>query len=199
MPFGFPYDDQGIREAIETVQKERQEDVIFFASAVNSPTDDENFPARHPAVISVYATDRYGTFLRSNSASTTNGAAVLGTYGDDIPDYIRKEFSTTYPDVYQPGSSVATAMMAGISATMLIYTTILPSLVSLEGKAASNAFQRLRTTKAMEKLLYRLVQQDPEHPRLMAVKPAWFWKSRPNDISRYIAICDTLADLYKSQ
>lgn len=198
MSFGFPYDDQGIREAIETVQKERQEDIIFLASAGNSSTDDESFPARHPAVISVYATDRHGTFLRSNSASTANGAAVLGTYGDDIPDYIKEEFGITYPEVCQPGSSVATAIMAGISATMLIYTTILPSLVSLQGKAASSAFQRLRTTKGMEKILHRLVQQDPEHPRLNAVQPAWFWKSRPNDISRYMAFCDTLADLHGS-
>lgn len=195
MSFGFPYDDQGIREAIETVQKERQEDIIFLASAGNSSTDDESFPARHPAVISVYATDRYGTFLRSNSASTANGAAVLGTYGDDIPDYIKEEFGITYPEVCQPGSSVATAIMAGISATMLIYTTILPSL---QGKAASSAFHRLRTTKGMEKILQRLVQHDPEHPRLMAVKPARFWKSRPNDSSRYTAFCETLADLHES-
>ncbi|EHK41856.1 hypothetical protein TRIATDRAFT_322010 [Trichoderma atroviride IMI 206040] len=195
MSFGFAFDDQGIHEAIETVQKERQGDVIFLASAGNSSTDNESFPARHHAVISVYATNRHGTFLPSNSASTTNGAAVLGTYGDDIPDYIREEFRTTYPDVCQPGSSVATAIMAGISATMLIYTTILPSLVSLQGKPASSAFQRLRTTKGMEKILYRLVQQVPEHPRLNAVKPAWFWKSRPNDMSRCMAFCDALADL----
>lgn len=198
MSFGFAYDDQGIREAIETVQKERHEDIIFFASAGNSSTDDESFPARHPAVISIYATNRHGTFLPSNSASTTNGAPVLGTYGDDIPDYIREEFKTTYPDVCQPGSSVATAIMAGISATMLIYTTILPSLVSLQGQPASSAFQRLRTTKGMERILYRLVQQVPEHPQLNAVKPAWFWKSRPNDMGRYMAFCDALADLHGS-
>lgn len=199
MSFGFPDDDQGIREAIETVQNERQESVIFLASAGNSSTDNESFPARHPSVISVYATDRYGDFLRSNSASTTtNGAAVLGTYGDDIPDYIREEFGTSYPDVCQPGSSVATAIMAGISATMLIYTTILPSLVLLQGESANIAFQRLRTTKGLEKILCRLVQRNPEHPRLMAVKPAWFWKSRSNDIDRYMAICEALADLYGS-
>jgi hypothetical protein len=198
MSFGFPYDDQGIREAIEKVQRDRQEDIIFLASAGNSSSDHESFPARHPAVISVYATNCHGAFLRSNASSTSNGAAVLGTYGDDIPDFIREEFSTTYPEVCQRGSSVATAIMAGISATMLAYSTVLPSLVSLRGKAASplnNVFQRLWTTKGMEEVLHRLVQQDPDHPRLKAVKPMWFWKSRPDDIKRYAAIYDTLSDL----
>ncbi|KAL6902513.1 hypothetical protein GGI43DRAFT_422189 [Trichoderma evansii] len=198
MSFGFPYDDQRIREAIETVQKERQEDIIFLASAGNSSTDDESFPARHPAVISVYATNCHGAFLQSNSASVSNGAAVLGTYGDDIPDFIREEFSTTYPEVCQPGSSVATAIMAGISATMLAYTTVLPSIVPFQGTLAStcnDVLQRLRTTKGMEEVLCRLVRQDLDHQRLKAVNPRWFWKSRPTDVARYMAICDTLTNL----
>ncbi|KAH8125516.1 hypothetical protein LI328DRAFT_167335 [Trichoderma asperelloides] len=198
MSFGFPYDDQTIREAIETVQKERQEEIIFLASAGNSSTDDESFPARHSAVISVYATNCYGAFLQSNSASISNGAAVLGTYGDDLPDFIREEFSNTYPEACQPGSSVATAIMAGISATMLAYTTALPSIVPFQGILAStcsNVLQRLRTTKGMEEVLCRLVRQDLDHQRLKAVNPRWFWKSRPTDVDRYIAICDTLRNL----
>lgn len=198
MSFGFPYDDQAIREAIEMVQKERQEEIIFLASAGNSSIDDESFPARHSAVISVYATNCHGAFLQSNSASISNGAAVLGTYGDDLPEFIREEFSTTYPEVCQPGSSVATAIMAGISATMLAYTTVLPSIVPFQGILAStcsNVLQRLRTTKGMEEVLCRLVRQDLDHQRLKAVNPRWFWKSRPTDVDRYIAICDTLRNL----
>ncbi|KAL7922429.1 hypothetical protein ACQKWADRAFT_320713 [Trichoderma austrokoningii] len=193
MSFGFLDDDGGIREAIETVHKERRGRVIFLASAGNSSTDDESFPARHPSVISVYATDCHGTFLRSNSASTTNGAAILGTYGDDIPAYIREEFSAIYPDVCQSGSSIATAIMAGISATLLIYAGILPSLTV---KAASASLQRIWTTKGMEKVLDRLVQKDPEHARLKAVKPAWFWKDKPSDFFRFIAMADALSDLH---
>lgn len=198
MSFGFSSDDPSIREAIETVHKERQEDIIFLASAGNSSTDDESFPARHPTVISVYATNCHGAFLQSNSKSISNGAAVLGTYGDDIPDFIREEFSTTYPEVCQPGSSVATAIMAGISATMLAYTTVLPSIVPFQGTLAStcnDVLQRLRTTKGMEEVLCRLVRQDLDHQRLKAVNPRWFWKSRPTDVARYMAICDTLTNL----
>ncbi|KAI0410720.1 hypothetical protein F5X98DRAFT_359004 [Xylaria grammica] len=198
MSFGFPSDDQGIRDAIETVYKSRGEDVIFFASAGNSSTDDESFPARHPHVISVYATNCYGAFLQSNSASTSNGAAVLGTYGDDIPDFIRQEFGTMYPKVCQPGSSVATAIMAGIGATLLAYGSVLPSLVSLQGLAAATGNRvlgRLRTAKGMEAVLHRLAQKEFDHPRLKAVNPIWFWKSRPSDIERYFAILDALSDV----
>ncbi|GAW22614.1 hypothetical protein ANO14919_121560 [Xylariales sp. No.14919] len=198
MSFGFPSDDQGIRDAIETVYKSRGEDVIFFASAGNSSIDDESFPARHPHVISVYATNCHGAFLQSNSASTSNGAAVLGTYGDDIPDFIREEFGTMYPKVCQPGSSLATAIMAGIGATLLAYGSVLPSLVSLQGLAATTGNRilgRLRTAKGMEAVLHRLAQKEFDHPRLKAVNPIWFWKSRPSDMERYFAILDVLSDV----
>ncbi|UKZ68754.1 uncharacterized protein TrAtP1_009775 [Trichoderma atroviride] len=198
MSFGFPTNDQGIREAIEKVQKERQDNIIFLASAGNSSTDDESFPARHPAVISVYATNCNGVFLSSNAKSTTNSAAVLGTFGDDIPSSIQDEFSSTYPKICEPGSSVATAIMAGISATMLIYATVLPRLILLQGKAASttdNMLQRLRTTKGMEAALDRLAPKDEDHPRRRSVNPIWFWKKSSDDLGRYAAIFDALSKL----
>lgn len=198
MSFGFPSDDQGISEAIETVQKERNENIIFLASAGNSSSDDESFPARHPAVISVYATNCHGIFLESNAVSIGKGANVLGTFGDNIPDFIYEEFSATYPEVCQPGSSVATAIMAGISATMLAYASVLPYLAPLQGKAAitsNRVLQHLRTVRGMEAVLYRLVQESFGHPQLKAVKPMWFWKSRPSDTQRYCAICDVLSDI----
>lgn len=196
MSFGFPSDHEGIRDAIETVRRQRKENIIFFASAGNLSTDDESFPARHPDVISVRATDCHGAFLQSNSVSTTNGAAVLGTYGD--PDFIREEFSTMYPNVCQPGSSVATAIMAGIAATMLAYASVLPLLVPLEGKlgtARDYVFQHIKTTKGMEAVLHRLTPENTDHPRLKAVNPMWFWKNKASDMLRQCAIVDALSDV----
>jgi hypothetical protein len=198
MSFGLPYDDQGICDAIESVQRSRKGNIIFLASTGNSSIDCESFPARHHSVISVFAMNCHGTFLQSNAASASNGVSVLGTYGDDIPDDICEEFSATYPRVCRPGSSVATAVMAGISATVLMYAPALPFLVSLQGKAASTSnhvLKRMWTTKGMEAMLYRLSQRDPGHPRFHAVKPMWFWKNRPNDTVRSWAICDTLSDI----
>ncbi|KAL7901180.1 hypothetical protein HDV64DRAFT_267387 [Trichoderma sp. TUCIM 5745] len=189
MSFGFSKNDQGIREAIEKVQRERQDNIIFLASAGNSSTDNESFPARHHAVISVYATNRNGGFLQSNAKTTSNSAAVLGTFGDDIPSSLQDEFSSTYPKICEPGSSVATAIMAGISATILIYAAVLPGLIS----QPDTMLQRLRTTKGMEAALDRLAPKDEDHPRRRAVNPIWFWKESSDDFKRYVAIYDTLS------
>ena len=180
------------------VQKERKGNIILLAGAGNSSTDDESFPARHHSVISVYATNCNGTFLESNSASTSNGAAILCTYGNEIPALILEEFSDTYPNICKPGSSVATAIMAGISATMLAYAHVLPSLVRLQEPAASTSsrvLQHIRKGKGMEAVLHRLVPGDPDHPRLKAVQPAWFWKKKSDDITRFSAIYDALSDI----
>ncbi|KAI1826539.1 hypothetical protein F4861DRAFT_545583 [Xylaria intraflava] len=196
MSFGFPKDDRRIREAIETVRRNREDEIIFLASAGNSSTDDESFPARHPGVISVYATDCHGVFLSSNSAATSTAGDLLGTYGDDLPDFIHEEFSTAYPGICQPGSSVATAIMAGISATMLAYGSVLPSLVRVGGVAASDDkfLKYLRTTNGMEKALRQLAQDRADHSRLKAVKPMWFWKQCASDLGRYCDIVHALKD-----
>lgn len=200
MSFGFPRDDPGIREAIETVMKERKDQIIFFASAGNSSSSDESFPARHPYVISVFATDRDGMFLPSNAASAARGATVLGTYGE-VPDDIGKEFvGTKYEGICKPGSSVATAVMAGIAATLLSYVDALPLLVGMQGVAASTTnrtLRHIRSPRGMEAVLHRLAQDDPDHPRFKAVKPPWFWKNKSDDTLRYCAICDALSDVDK--
>lgn len=199
MSFGFPHEDEGICEAIETLKRERKDKIIFLASAGNSHTDDESFPARHPAVVSVFATDCYGTFLRSNSASSSNGAMTLGTFGDDIPESLKDEFGTkSYTGVCQPGSSVATAIMAGIAATMLAYADTLSSF-GPPGTASSQVLQCLRTTKGLEALLRQMPRprQDADHPRRKAVDPRQFWKDSPGHWDRYCAIYNTLVPVYR--
>ncbi|KLU90797.1 hypothetical protein MAPG_10648 [Magnaporthiopsis poae ATCC 64411] len=198
MSFGFPTEDEGIREAIEMVQRERKEKIIFLASAGNSSSDDESFPARHPSVISVYATNCHGTFLESNSESTSRGASIIGTFGDNIPDSMCDEFSTVHPGICKPGSSVATAVMAGIGATMLAYATALPSLLGLQGRpanACSRVLGRLWTAQGMEALLYRLGPENKDFRRRRAVKPMWFWKNRPDDMKRCWGICEAVSDV----
>lgn len=138
-------------------------------------------------MISVYAANCHGKFLPSNSASTSNGAAVLGTHSNSIPNYIKAEFSTTNPEICQPGSSVALAIMAGISATMLAYATVLPSILQAQGLLANTSadvLQRLWSAEGMEQMLFRLARQDQNHQRLKAVNPRWFWKSRSTEMAR---------------
>jgi len=198
MSFGFARDDDAICEAIETVRRQRKHEVIFLASAGNSATDDEGFPARHPEVISVYATNGSGIFSERNPLSTRREAAVLATYGEGVPESLSNDFATAYPErsVCEPGSSVATAVMAAISATMLAYATVLPSLVRLQGPAASTSDRVMRhlwTGKGMEAVLYRLAQESRSQPYCRAVMPARFWKNRSEDLLRYCAIIDALS------
>ncbi|KAL8371262.1 hypothetical protein RB595_001210 [Gaeumannomyces hyphopodioides] len=94
MSFGISRTDEGgVGEAIEAIEKERKENIIFLASAGNSDTDDESFPACHSSVVAVYATDKHGTPLSSNAMpSHPQSSWVLGTYGD-LPDSLRGEFA----------------------------------------------------------------------------------------------------------
>jgi hypothetical protein len=192
MSFGLAFDDEELGSDITTVQRQRRDKIIFMASAGNSSTDNESFPARHPSVISIYATDYRGSFLTSNAASTGRGAAVLGTYGDNIPDRLKSGFANS--NICKPGSSVATAIMAGIGATMLMYVQALPCLVT--GTTSSDPILRLIwTTKGMDAVLCRIAQENIDRPRLKPVKPVWFWKHKPSDLARYCVIYDALSDV----
>ncbi|KLU91871.1 hypothetical protein MAPG_10820 [Magnaporthiopsis poae ATCC 64411] len=191
--FGVSREDEGgIGEAIEAVERERGEDIIFFASAGNSDTDDESFPACHASVVAVYATDKHGVPLSSNAAAPGQKACVLGTYGEP-PDSLRAEFATTpYPGICEAGSSIATAAMAGIGAAMLAYAAVLPSL---EERPCNHVLKRLRTSRGMEELLFRLAPEAKAHPWLRAVKPPVFWKNKPNDSIRHCVFIDALSDV----
>lgn len=191
--FGMSRQEGGvIGEAIQVVERERKDDIIFLASAGNSDTDDESFPACHPSVIAVYATDKHGAPLLSNAVSPSQNTWVLGTYGDP-PDSLRNEFATSYPEICEAGSSIATAAMAGITAAMLAYATALPGLM---GKLpCHHVLKRLWTTKGMEALLERLAPESKAHPWLRAVKPPMFWKNKPHDSKRYCVFIDTLSEV----
>lgn len=190
MSFGFPADHESISNAIHTVQSNRNGSVIFLSSAGNSPTDDVSFPARHPSVISVYATNCYGSFAESNAIADSK---VLGTFGDQIPDDIFHEFRTKFPGVCQPGSSVATAVAAGISATMLAYITVIPSLLKIPcipDDVLKRKLQLLWGSKGMEALFYKMALN--KHNHRWWVNPIWFWKNKESDFSRCAAIYDCL-------
>lgn len=191
MSFGFPRDSRQISDAIRTIQRERDGNIVFLASAGNSSSDEESFPARHPDVMSVCATDNEGVF-RSAPATTASGAAMLGTFGYDIPDNIREEFRAKYEHACQPGSSVATAIMAGISATMLLYAPALPFLVPLKESSASsssrNLLKHIHSAKGMEAVLLAMSKAGTDVRRHRAVDPIVFWKTHPTELSRSSAI-----------
>ncbi|KAH8885491.1 subtilisin-like protein [Thozetella sp. PMI_491] len=195
MSFGLPRDHNGIAEAIQKVTA-REGGAVFFASAGNSADEEECFPARHPAVISVYATNRYGTFVESNSRRPDNGAHVFGTFSEDIPIYIQQEFEEEYRGVCKPGSSVATAVAAGIGAIMLAHAAVLPRLVQERPSDETlRALQRIRDSKGME-AVFRAMAQDMSGGRWF-VNPVRFWKAKSMDEARYHALSACLWDVHR--
>ncbi len=79
--------------------------------------------------------------------------------------------------------------MAGISAAMLAYATVLPSLVEMR---SNHVLKRLWTTKGMEAFLCRLA---PNSERLRAVKPPVFWKNKSDDALRHCVFIDTQSEV----
>lgn len=193
MSFGFSKSNRAISRAIENVKEKRP--VIFLSSAGNSPGEDESFPARHPSVISIYAANYKGYFSESNAMIEMGGNIALGTFGDDIPDSICADFEAReqFRRVCRPGSSIATAVASGISATMLAYCTVLPKLQSL----SLDQTHRLRwvwETEGMEVVLKKtLARSETDQKRFFDL--VWFWTQRSKDDARLNRILEHLYDV----
>jgi hypothetical protein len=190
MSFSFPKSSTAISDAIESVSKRREQSIIFLASAGNSSSDrGEAFPAHDPRVISIYATDYQGTFLKSNPTRSGDGPRVLGTYGDNVPNSTLNEMKRFFPNgVFSPGTSVATAVAAGIVATMLSYSAALPVLVQVYHFA--DILEKLKTAKGIASLL-RVMSQNTDH-RGDFVNPIRFWSDKSKDKDVFVAICKAL-------
>ncbi|KAK6359884.1 hypothetical protein TWF696_001013 [Orbilia brochopaga] len=193
MSFGFPKEGMGIKDAIDEVYRRRKGSIIFLASAGNSSYDEETFPANDPAVIAIYATNCYGTFAATNPRHQDEGPHILGTFGDNISEDIRGEMDTLFPRVCEPGSSIATAIAAGIAATLLSYATVLSSLVPIPSKPET--FQPLWERKGMEKLFHKISQDAGQRRRF--VNPIPFWTGK-GDIDRWCDMHTVASEVLRS-
>ncbi|QYT06121.1 Peptidase_S8 domain-containing protein [Trichoderma simmonsii] len=176
MAFGFPRDDQDISKAIEKVHSKQDGNIIFMASAGNSPNEDENFPARHRLVIPIYATNRYGTFLETNPSLRDDSPTVLGMYGADLPDNLYTGLNKKFSKVCQPGSSVATAIGTSVGAIILAYATVLPHLANkdLLDESASSILELLWTGEGMRAMFKEMVRN--KQGRQWFVDLIAFWR-----------------------
>jgi len=191
MSFSFPKSSMAISDAIESVRKKREQSIIFLASSGNSSSDrGEAFPACDPYVISIYATDYQGTFLKSNPTRSGDGPRVLGTYGDNIPNSILNEMKKFFPEGdFSSGTSVATAIAAGIVAMMLSYSAALPVLVRANFE---ETLEKLKTTNGIMSML-RVMSQNTDH-RGDFLNPIRFWSDKSKDKEVFLAICKALAN-----
>jgi hypothetical protein len=193
MSFGY-YDQPGMRhsmieDAIEKVKQGRKDSILFLASAGNSWQRRRDFPASHKDVIPIYAGDSKGVFLWSNPAHTGKGPEKLGTYGTDIPPSIVNEVKDHFAEAdFSAGTSIATAIAAGIVALTLSYVAALPALLKSSG--AEEVCAKLYTKKGMEHMLQAMSLSSAYRQHF--INPIWYWGERDKDMDLWVSICGAI-------
>lgn len=119
MSFGYVDDQRPISKAIRNAVNDRDESIVFFSAAANfGANEKEMFPARHECVISIRGTNTNGAFQDFNPPRNPWENVVLGTLGLEVPSSC---LSSDVEDVCKSGTSVATAVTAGIAGMLLGY------------------------------------------------------------------------------
>lgn len=200
MSFGFSSNEQNgiIAKAIDDASTSRKKSIIFLAGAGNSIADFENFPARHESVIAIYGTNTHGDFLHGKPRNEMLAGARLGTFGSDLPSTVTDGMSKKYSswkELCEPGSSIATAVTAGICATMLAYAAMLPSIPKEPKPAEKYNLGYLWSSEGMRKVLGLMGRETTDLERDIWIQPAIFFKDKPDDRSRYECFCDCLKRL----
>ncbi|KAI9869217.1 MAG: hypothetical protein M1813_000005 [Trichoglossum hirsutum] len=159
MSFGFSEepevdDENVISNAIAQALAKRNQRILFFAAAANDGGNQiEMFPARHPSVFSIRATDHQGTFLTLNPPPDFSGVDVLGTLGGDVPAAALSCQRIDSGEVCKTGTSAATPIAAGIAATVLGYARL---RLEEETKLDPNTVRLLCTERGMRLMLLQL-------------------------------------------
>lgn len=176
MSFGFSKFSRPISDAIRDVKNTRRDAIVFLASAGNGVDRAEAYPACDPSVIAIYATESNGAFLKTNPFPSKESRYSLGTYGDNIPDAVLAELRSQFAEgSFSGGTSVATAVTAGIAGLMLAYMALVPHV--LPGCGAEDVYSELKTTHGMTHVLLGMANSwnGVQH----FINPIRFWSHNP--------------------
>ncbi|EQB47942.1 hypothetical protein CGLO_12881 [Colletotrichum gloeosporioides Cg-14] len=150
MSFGFKNEDPSITDALRKALYDRHGNLIFFAAASNSGANGgEMFPANLDDVFSVRETDALGAFSDTNPPVDPDAPVVFGTLGRQVPS---AWLSNVDGEVAKSGSSVATAVAAGIGALLMTITDIGVANHCLTVADSS----KMRTKRGMYQVLKRM-------------------------------------------
>lgn len=171
------------------MRKIRENAIVFLASAGNDVNRSEAYPACDPSVISMYAAESTGAFLQTNPIPLEESRRLLGTYGDNVPDAVLAELRAQFTQGdFSAGTSVATAVAAGIVGLMLAYAALVPHV--LRGCGAEAVYSELKTTDGMRHMLFSMARS--WHKRQYFINPILFWSYKSDDSSMYRALCKAL-------
>ena len=176
MSFGFSDDKLSISKAIRSAVNNSNESVLFFAAAANSGANEkEMFPARHECVISMRGTNSNGQFQDFNPPRNPWERMVFGTLGLEVPAASLSNEATE--EVSRSGSSIATAVAAGMAGMLLGYVD------SKTSKSTYHAVRnRLRTRKGMLAIFEALASPALGQEGCLYVAP---WDLQGDDEARW--------------
>ncbi|KAF5985641.1 thermostable alkaline protease precursor [Fusarium coicis] len=189
MSFGFPRDDDVISAAIEDVERNRK--ITFLASAGNNAAyQREAFPARHRSVISIRATDCQGTFNASNPPIIDQNIVALGTFGGNLPNRLNDEITNRFgAHICHSGSSIATAVAAGIAASTVAYAEVLSTVLPIPTE--QSPVKCLKKTEGMRRLLEKMAPDQTGNNRF--INPIWFWSEKADAWRAWAAMYDAVS------
>ncbi|KAH8742411.1 peptidase S8/S53 domain-containing protein, partial [Diaporthe sp. PMI_573] len=188
--FGFPKFSRPISNAIHNVKKARKGAIILLASAGNDVNRAKAYPACNPSVISIYAAKSTGAFLRTNPIPSEESRRLLGTYGDNVSDIVLKGLRSRFVKRdFSPGTSVATAVAAGVVGQILAYAALLPHI--LRGCGAKGVSSDLKTTDGMRCMLFSMARSGNRVQYF--INPILFWSYKSDESSMYWGMCRALS------
>ncbi|KAJ5718316.1 hypothetical protein N7488_003962 [Penicillium malachiteum] len=184
MSLGFQDEQPCISNAIREVLFERKDSIIMLAAASNYGFNDgEMFPARHDSVISIRATNANGDFLSSNPPRNEHEDIEFGTLGLDVPSY----WVNSDIEVHKSGSSISTAITAGLTGSLLGYIRSKP-----DDETSQMVKERALTRRGMQ-AIFRILSQRIFKPGCLYLTP-WKLMGKPEDV-RWSKLVDALDEV----
>ncbi|RFU73338.1 hypothetical protein TARUN_8912 [Trichoderma arundinaceum] len=183
MSFGFADEQLCISRAIRGVMHDRDDSVLLFAAASNyGANEKEMFPARHDSVISIRGTNANGDFEDFNPPRSQNEERVIGTLGLDVPSAWLSDYDE---EKYQSGTSVATAVAAGIAGLLLGYISS-----KSEKSSFSELNKKLRTRQGMRSVFMELASRTQKEHYLYLTPWKLMGKSEEVRWATFVAALD---------
>jgi hypothetical protein len=148
-----------ISNAISNALSHRNQNLLIFAAASNlGGSKRELFPAKHQTVFSIRGTNTKGKHEEFNPSLPKRGEKVFGTLGLEVPASNRRKLASQYSN--KTGTSVATAVAAGIAAIVVGYINI---------HDEKGSWDNIRMFGGFQSLLYKLSTEPEERKRFITL------------------------------
>ena len=163
MSFGFTEEERvdgryPLTSSILQATSNREGKILLFAPAGNEGANIQKvmFPARHDLVVPIYGTDARGAFLDYlNPRMKRDSPYINGTLAEGVPCSGRH---SEEGEVYVTGTSFATAIAAGLAATLLEYVQLLQNMSQISNRE-EQWIARLSTKPGMLALFKNFAEQ----------------------------------------